>query len=522
MKKNRFFLLVAFALFAFLPFSVNALTTNEVIDKYEDVVYVIEESEYQDVLSSCDSNLTYNIDTVAFIPESKIGTIIVFEYDDGTTEEIFTYDFATGSCQKGLDTYYLEHYYDLREAYYYPSDGKLYKEEIHPLIKSGYLQVAWENIEMDQKIYYTKHTAWLFYEVDDNSVCENEQCYRKMDAIELYSSSQIQNNVTYYTFNSSQGEFTTVVDNSTCESHACYHEVNIDDYYTKDSIADMDETKFDLADDGLDIGNDIEIIDYFEFNGIGHIVVEDSNGAYLYNLDGEMILPVSDVYTINDMVVAENKYLINITYHNDVSFKVTIYDNKYNIIYEKNYDHSGMVKEGENYQYFSTIGNSSLFNKMYMKDDSTSSVEEKFLLFTIRDYRLLEGTNQTFADNDLTFKTNGDLKRLDKIFVDNEEITNYTKSEGSTIITLNKDYLNTLENGTHTLKITYGDGGYVETTFNVSKTTSSETISSETTTPPTEIENPDTSDPIASSLFMGIMSLFGLAGTTIYLKRKII
>ena len=56
---------------------------------------------------------------------------------------------------------------------------------------------------MDQKIYYTKHTAWLFYEVDDNSVCETEQCYREMEAIELYSPNLIQNNVTYYTFNSS-------------------------------------------------------------------------------------------------------------------------------------------------------------------------------------------------------------------------------------------------------------------------------------------------------------------------------
>jgi len=490
-----------------IPFNVvSAASEFEVIDEFEDVVYVIEETEYQDVLSVCDPNLTFNFDTVQFIPESKVGTIILFEYYDGTTEEIFTYDFATGSCQKGEDAYYSyaeEHYYDLREVYYYPSDGKLYKQELHPYIKSGYLPVAWEDIEMDQKIYYTKHTAWLFYEVDDNSVCETEQCYRKMDAIDLYRFAEINNDVTYYTFNSSQGEFTTVVDNNDCELETCYHEVNIDDYYTESSIADMDKTKFDFAADGLDTNNDIEITAYFEFNGIGHIVIEDSNGNYLYNLDGEMILPISDVYTYNRIVVADDKYLINITFHNDVSLKVTIYDNKYNIIYEKNYDHSGEIKEEEYYMFLSSYENLSVFNKIHIKYDS-STEEIKSLFFTIHNYRLLEGSGQTFTGEELTFKTNGSFDRLLKILVDDKELTesDFTKEEGSTIITIKADYLKTLNEGKHTLKITYNDGGYVETTFNVDEI------------------SPQTSDGITFYMTLFIITFASLIGTSIYYKKR--
>lgn len=73
------------------------------------------------------------------------------------------------------------------------------------------------------------------------------------------------------------------------------------------------------------------------------------------------------------------------------------------------------------------------------------------------------------------------------------------------IIALNKDYINILTTGEHTLKVTFADGGSAITTFTLASVP--------------EVENPKTLDNISLYIRTGIVSLIGLTGILIY-KRK--
>lgn len=127
-------------------------------------------------------------------------------------------------------------------------------------------------------------------------------------------------------------------------------------------------------------------------------------------------------------------------------------------------------------------------------------------------YETVTGKEQTYSDNDLTFKFSGDLDLLSSVKVNDVELdtNNYTKTKGSTIITLKKNYLDTLTAGTYTLSVAYTDGGSASTTFTTPE------VKAETLEEP----NPDTYDDIISSIYIGVISIIGLLGTTMYLKNK--
>lgn len=88
-------------------------------------------------------------------------------------------------------------------------------------------------------------------------------------------------------------------------------------------------------------------------------------------------------------------------------------------------------------------------------------------------YTVLEGANSSIdktSEENLTVKTDGDLEKLEGIYVDNEILdeSNYTLTEGSTIVTLKNEYLKTLEVGEYTLKVKYLDGE-IETKFTITE-----------------------------------------------------
>lgn len=79
------------------------------------------------------------------------------------------------------------------------------------------------------------------------------------------------------------------------------------------------------------------------------------------------------------------------------------------------------------------------------------------------DYRIIEGANGVFTKDTagtLTVRANGDFSKFTEVKVDGSVISadNYTAREGSTIITLNAAYLNTLSVGRHTLTVVFTDG----------------------------------------------------------------
>ena len=89
------------------------------------------------------------------------------------------------------------------------------------------------------------------------------------------------------------------------------------------------------------------------------------------------------------------------------------------------------------------------------------------------DYSFTLGSGQTYTKGALEnklFTCDGPLVNLTSVQIDNVEITEntqYTKDSGSTKITLLGTYLETLDLGSHTLKLTYSDGPTPTATFNV-------------------------------------------------------
>ena len=104
-------------------------------------------------------------------------------------------------------------------------------------------------------------------------------------------------------------------------------------------------------------------------------------------------------------------------------------------------------------------------------------------------YEILEGANSLYQkekDNGITIKANGKFDKFEGIEVDEKVVdkSNYIAKEGSTIVTLKSEYLNTLSIGEHKIKFLYDDGG-VETKFNVIKNVETENNEEEPTTPKT-------------------------------------
>lgn len=84
----------------------------------------------------------------------------------------------------------------------------------------------------------------------------------------------------------------------------------------------------------------------------------------------------------------------------------------------------------------------------------------------------IEGKDKTFASNEkVIFRLNIDYNKFlqeGKLYIDNNLVDrkNYEISEGSTIITLNQDYANSLSNSNHVIRAVVNDGD-VDTTFSV-------------------------------------------------------
>lgn len=109
--------------------------------------------------------------------------------------------------------------------------------------------------------------------------------------------------------------------------------------------------------------------------------------------------------------------------------------------------------------------------------DNTFTIRNNTTLYAIWedgiDYHFTLGGGQTYTKGtleDKLFTCDGPLANLTSVQIDGNEITEttqYTKESGSTKITLLGSYLETLDLGSHTLKLSYSDGPTPSVTFNV-------------------------------------------------------
>ena len=129
---------------------------------------------------------------------------------------------------------------------------------------------------------------------------------------------------------------------------------------------------------------------------------------------------------------------------------------------------------------------------------------------------IIEGKGQSITageKKELTFKSNAAFSDFIRVELDGKTLDakNYTVKEGSTVVTLKADYVATLSAGEHTIGIV-SESGTATTTFTVNAKT---VVDNDT-------KSPQTGDNSHMALWIALLaaSVFGLAGTAVYSKRK--
>ena len=113
---------------------------------------------------------------------------------------------------------------------------------------------------------------------------------------------------------------------------------------------------------------------------------------------------------------------------------------------------------------------------------------------TLPTYNFIDGASGEWIKNsgkDLGFKADGEFSKFTGVKVDGTLIgaDKYTAITGSTLVTLKKDYLETLSVGKHTLTVVYTDGECT-TEFEVKNKVVEKPGTEEDTKPGTDTENP--------------------------------
>ena len=129
------------------------------------------------------------------------------------------------------------------------------------------------------------------------------------------------------------------------------------------------------------------------------------------------------------------------------------------------------------------------------------------------DYKYLDNTeNQTYNIKDngnLIIRIDAQYSKFIDVYMDDVLVDskNYTSKEGSTIITFNQDYLQTLSVGTHNIKVNFTDGE-ANTTLNITNVNLTNT------------ESIQTGDSIIFYIITAVIGFIGISGSILYLKKK--
>ena len=191
------------------------------------------------------------------------------------------------------------------------------------------------------------------------------------------------------------------------------------------------------------------------------------------------------------------------------------------------------VNYGDNQEFTITANNGYKLVKVLVDgtDKISDIVDDKLTLTNITSninlevvvekivYEVIEGANQKYVitENDkAVFKVNADLRLFSEVYVDDVLVdsANYNLESGSTIITLKKEYVDTLSEGEHTLRAVFNDGGEATTQFTVAKVNTP--VEDDTKTE----DNPKTGDNVIFYVVTGTLSMLGLAGAGIYTYRR--
>ena len=191
-----------------------------------------------------------------------------------------------------------------------------------------------------------------------------------------------------------------------------------------------------------------------------------------------------------ELLMNENK-TVDVTYKK-IPFNIKVVDNKNATVTPNGVV---VVNYGDS-QDFEIIANKGykLIKALVNNEDKTNElVNNKLTLSNITSdkvvevvvekitYEVIEGANQNYTitkNTEAKFRIDADYNLFNQlVYVDNILVDSkyYTTESGSTIITLKKEYLDTLKAGEHTLMVTFSDGGESTTKFTISNIDNSST-----------------------------------------------
>lgn len=243
----------------------------------------------------------------------------------------------------------------------------------------------------------------------------------------------------------------------------------------------IDFTKDDELTKGLKSFADLEKTLFYKKSNNGLLVTEDENEAVI-----KIVGKKSENKVVLTAVNVGNKESeVFKGFHTQYTGSALNYESTVDgIIFETRYDYYTRCK----YE----------FTFKYVNNGNTS-----------KEYEFLEGENQKYTlnkDSNMTFKIDANYSLFDKVYIDNElvDISNYKVTEGSTIITFNKEFVSKLSIGKHTLKVMFSNGE-ASTEFSVVKEV---------------VENPKTIDNIEKYIAIGIVAVIGVVGCVLIIKKE--
>ncbi len=170
------------------------------------------------------------------------------------------------------------------------------------------------------------------------------------------------------------------------------------------------------------------------------------------------------------------------------------------------------LKINGQYVDFKRIGDENNKQSMWLETELTMTPQASG---KAPDYKFIEGAGGTWTkntDGTLTFRANGDFSKFTGVKIDGANISaeNYTAVSGSTVVTLKKNYLETLSVGNHTLTVMFNDGES-STEFTVNAANSGGTKSDT----PNEIGTKSPKTGYFGSTALWIAMLFIIGGATV-------
>lgn len=139
-----------------------------------------------------------------------------------------------------------------------------------------------------------------------------------------------------------------------------------------------------------------------------------------------------------------------------------------------------------------------------------------------KEYKITDGANSVVNSDakSLKIKADGEFSKLTGVKVDGKTVdsSNYTASEGSTIIELHGEYLKTLKEGNHSVTVVFTDGE-ATTQFEIKKDKNTGTANKTDKPAKPDVEIPNTDMDSSVTAIFAVMALSGTA-VIVFKKKK--